>query len=163
MKIEELVALIEETANGVENWYNSVKDAAGNKPSDIAKAYWHIKTNHEELDKQRKRIYHVMDALDKYLLPKIMEENGMDMLRIPELGRSFSVRNVLSASMIDREAGIEWLRDNGHGDIVQETVNAGTLASFMRNLVLEEGIDPPEEIFKISTYNKTNTTKYTPK
>ena len=49
------------------------------------------------------------------------------------------------------------------GDMIQETVNAGTLSAFIRNMILEQGIDPPEDIVKVSTYSTTSMVKYRPK
>jgi len=163
MTLEELAVVAKEVADRAEESLSDLKNDDTKKPADVARHFWYIKTHHDEVKKQVTRVYHVMDALDKHVLPELLEAHGTDIVRIPDLGRSFSVRKMMSASMLDKEQAIEWLRGNGAEDLVQETVNAGTLSSFIRNLVLEEGIDPPEELFKVSTYNKTSATKYTPK
>jgi hypothetical protein len=131
--------------------------------SDIAKRYWFLKEQYAVLKEAQGELYKVLDSLDKAIFPQQLEKRGLDMVRVPELGRSFSTRTNWSASITDKERGIQWLRDNGHGDLVQETVNAGTLASFARNLQMEEGIDLPDDFFKVSTYDSMGSAKYTPK
>lgn len=133
------------------------------KTTDAARALFYLKQAHKDLDDARKQFYHLVDFLEKGVVPEMLENDGVDMVRIPDIGRSFSKQNKMSASFIDKDAGFEWLRGQGHGDIITETVNAQTLSAFVRNLILEEGIDPPEDIVKVSQYNTTSMTKYTPK
>lgn len=118
---------------------------------------------HQEIDKSVKIVYGVKDRMNKHVMPTRMEEMGVDMLRIPELGRSFSRQQKMSATFVDKERGFDWLREIGQGDLITETVNAGTLTSFCRNLILEEGIDPPEDAVRVTSYYATGINKYTPK
>lgn len=131
--------------------------------STLGVAYFNTKDAYDAADKQVKRVYHFQDALNKFLLPERMREGGTDGFRVPEIARSFSIVEKTSASFIDKEKGLEWLREIGQGDMIQETVNAGTLASFCRNMLLEEGREPPEDVVKVSTYSTTSMTKYRPK
>lgn len=162
-KNEQILRDLTDLADRSEEYLKKVEDDLSLKPADMAKAYWAVCNLHDDLKKQLTRLYHVMNALDKAVLPKLFEHHGLDMVRIPELGRSFSIRQMTTASMLDKEQAMEWLRENGHGDLIQETVNAGTLASFIRNMILEEGIEPPEELFKVSTYKTIGSNKYNPK
>lgn len=162
-KNEQLLQDLTDLAYRSEEYLAKIEDDLTLKPADMAKVYWAVNTLHDSLKKQLTRIYHVMNALDKGVLPKLFEHHGVDMVRIPELGRSFSVRQMTTASMVDKENAMKWLHDNGHGDLVQETVNAGTLASFIRNMILEEGTEPPEELFKVNTYKTIGSNKYNPK
>jgi hypothetical protein len=162
-KNEQLVRDLTDLADRSDEYLKKVEDDLSLKPADMAKVYWAVRNLHDDLKKQLTRIYHVMNALDKGVLPKLFEHHGVDMVRIPELGRSFSIRQMTTASMLDKEQAMSWLRDNGHGDLIQETVNAGTLASFIRNMILEEGIEPPEEMFKVNTYKTIGSNKYNPK
>ena len=70
-----------------------------------------------------------------------------------------SVSRRFSASMLDKEVGMDWLRKNGHGDLIQPTVNAQTLAAFAKNLQEVEGKDLPVEIFKVGSIPYTSITK----
>lgn len=131
--------------------------------NELAEFYLRLKENYEALDKARKEIYKVKDRMDKFVVPEALENTGSDKVRIPELKRSFYVNVKYSASFIDKEAGCNWLRDTGAGDLIQPTVNAGTLAGYCKSLVLDEGIDPPEDIVKFTSYKTTGISKYTPK
>lgn len=143
-----------------------VEDAAKDTTvpvTEVARALLSIKEAHKELDTAVKKIYHVKDALEKFAVPTRLEMMDLDSIRVPEVARSFSVQNKMSASFLDKEKGYEWLREIGQGDIIQETVNAGTLTSFVRNMILDEGIDPPDDIVKVSEYKTISIAKYTPK
>lgn len=126
-------------------------------------ALFEVKDRYETLDKAVKRSYHFADGLSKAIIPNRLKDAGIDGFRIPEIARSFSVIEKVSASFLDKDEGIKWLREIGQGDLVQETVNAGTLASFCRNMLLEEGREPPAEVVKVTTYNATSMVKYRPK
>ena len=101
--------------------------------------------------------------LDKHLIPLRLKDAGLDLIRVAAVARSFYVVTKTSATMLDKVRGFDWLRANGQGDIIQETVNAGTLSAFCRSLILEQGIEPPSDIIKVSTYDTTSMTKYRPK
>ena len=161
VKMADALAIMTQFAENLEKWAEQAKE---NPPelADIAKAYFHLKQGYDAIDLQRKRIYHVVDMLNKHLIPTQLEKNELDMIRVPEIERSFSPRLQISASLIDKEKGFEWLRETGKEDLIQETVNSSTLASFVRNMILEEGIDPPEDIVKVSQYYTTGMAKYNP-
>jgi len=67
--------------------------------------------------------------------------------------------NRWSCSMLDKLTGMDWLRTNGHGDLIQETVNSSTLGAFARNLTEESGYELPSDIFKTSVMTFTSITK----
>lgn len=126
-------------------------------------AFFRLKEGYEALDKQRKRVYAVKDKLDKVVVPKMIEDNGMEKVQVPEVARSFYVVDRVSASLLDKEKGFEWLRNNGGDELITETVNAQTLAGFVQQFILEQGMDPPEDVIKMSPYQTTGVSKYTPK
>lgn len=130
---------------------------------DLAEDFFHLKTLYAELDKAATAISSNLERINKGILPKKLQEQDLDMIRVPDIGRSFSLRTNYSASMIDREAAMEWLRTTGNEALIQETVNAGTLASFCRNMILNEGTEPPADLIKVSTYDSISIVKYTPK
>ena len=80
-----------------------------------------------------------------------MERDGVPSQRLSNPPVLFSMGTRVSASMPDKVAGMAWLQENGHGDMIQPTVNAASLASFAKNYTLETGMDLPEDIFKVSS------------
>lgn len=126
--------------------------------------YYHaINAAYDEIDTARKHMYQLVDMLNKGEIPKRMEEMGTDKIQIPSLSRSFYPLAKYSASMLDKSAAFAWLRARKAGDLIQETVNAGTLASYLKDLTINEGIDPPADIFKFTTYYITGSSAYNPK
>lgn len=144
-------------------WADKVEADSSIPPAEIAVHFLRIKEAHEALDTAITGLYKVYEALDKHILPARIEDSGTDLIRVPSVARSFSVRNMLSASMVDKELAFKWLRSIGQQDLIQETVNAGTLAAFCRNLILEKNEEPPAEAVKLSPYKKIGINKYTPK
>lgn len=159
--IESILNDLNEAITKAEHFHTS-EDYDAIEISEIARRYWVTKELYDRAKECSTRLYGIYNSFDKAIFPGQLEKRDLDMVRLPDLARSFSIRTNVSASMLDRERAMEWLRDNGHGDLIQETVNAGTLASFARNLQIEHGVDLPEYLFKVTTYNSMGSSKYNP-
>lgn len=159
--ITEFTAKLANIADRIENLLDG--DIDKYELADVATFFFQLKTQYEELDRARKKFFHLVERLNKGIIPARMDLAGTDMLRVPEIARSFSKQEKMSASTVDKDALFEWLRDIGQEELIQETVNSGTLASFCRRMMLDEGIEPPEDAVKLTTYNVIGVTKYTPK
>lgn len=155
--LEELEAL----ARTTENIFDGLQ--AKGDITQLLVAYYRFKSFYDDLDAIRKQFYAIKDRIDKHIAPEALEQSGMDKVSIPEVERTFYIVDRYSASIINKPAAFEWLRENGASELIQETVNAGTLASYLKGLVLEEGRDPPEDLFKFTPYRTTGMTKYRPK
>jgi hypothetical protein len=57
-----------------------------------------------------------------------------------------------------KEAAFEWLRENGLGELITETVNASTLSAQARKM-LEDGTELDADIFNVSVFPTTSITK----
>ena len=159
--LKQIIAKLEDIAE----WCEQAADRA-EKANDLTAVltFFHdFKTDYRALDAIRKRIYAALDRLDKSVIPAAFERVEQDKVRIPSLGRSFYPLQKHSATMPDRNKGMEWLRDNGGEDLIQPTVNASALASFIKEKILDEGVEPDPEIIKFTTYYITGSSKYTPK
>lgn len=160
-QIDQNTDALEKIASDLEDFLDNRAD--NYELADLAKLFFFLKDHYEKLDAVRKQFYHIKNRMERGLLPEKMERAGTDMVRVPDIARSFSVQERMSATMLDKEAAFEWLRELGQEDIIQQTVNAGTLASFCRNLMLEQGLEPPEDAVKLTTYKVIGVNKYTPK
>lgn len=92
------------------------------------------------------------DHLRKVLIPETMEKLGMVTADgkgsfTLASGARISLRNDTYASYLkqDQDKVFAWLRSNGLGDIIKETVHASTLRSMATEL-LSEGKELPKEI-----------------
>lgn len=61
----------------------------------------------------------------------------------------------------DRDKAYKWLRDNGLGDLISTTVNAGTLSSAAKNMMENDNKELPSTLFNVAFVPNTsvNTTK----
>lgn len=161
MKLAEITAALVETAKTIEDYIERIR--RDGQAKDIMVTYFHLYEDYKALDEAAKAIYHLKDKMDKFLVPEALENLGTDKMQIPDVARSFYINTKWSASIIDKERGFEYLRANGAGSLISETVNAGTLASYAKDLMVNEGRDLPEDIFKVTTYRTTGMSRYTPK
>lgn len=128
---------------------------------ELASTYVRLFAAHEALDTARKAINAEIEHLSKSVIPDRLSEEGVKNIKIEVDGQDYRVgvgyRN--SASMLDQEAGIAWLKENGHAGIVKETVAAQTLASFAVSYLETEGRELPEDLFKTGRSPYTSKTK----
>ena len=103
-----------------------------------------------------------LDAIEQSFsrehVPEALREQGVKSVTIDGIGR-VTISHRWSASMIDKEKGMDWLRSNGHGGIIQETVNSSTLSAFAKDLFQEQDTELPPELFKVGQMAVTSITK----
>lgn len=161
MKLDDVTAQLEEVANTLETYVDNLS-----KKGDLIATlttFSHLKDSYKSLDAARKRIYKQYDYMDKAIVPAALEASGMDKVRVPDLGKSFYTLTKYSASIRDKEGLFKHLRDAGDGDLIQETLNSGTMATYLKGKLLDEGVELPEELVVLTSYNATGSSKYTPK
>lgn len=134
-------------------------DAKKGKLSDALRFYKTLKDDYEALDEQRKQIGQLLEDLSREGLPNMMAEEDVRTVTLDDIGYRFTVSQRQSCSMVDKDAGIAWLKTNGHGGLVQETVNAQTLGAFSKTYAESAGADLPTDIFKVSIMQYTSVTK----
>lgn len=91
-------------------------------------------------------------------IPDAMFTAGVKTVNVVGVGR-VTVSYKFGCSMLDKEAGMDWLKRNGLGGIIIETVNASVMAATAKKMIQEEGKDLPDNIFKVSTNPYTSITK----
>lgn len=112
----------------------------------------------ELIKEAREALSEIADLLSTRDIPELFRESKVKTLTIEGVGRC-TVSYRFSCSMLDKDDGFKWLRDNGHGGLIQETVNAQTLGSFAKNLIETRGLDLPDTIFKTGQLPYTSITK----
>lgn len=116
-----------------------------------------LKTLYERTDEVKKAVGKAYDHVRVLVLPTKMDAEGIDGMTVAGIGR-VSITGDIHTSMVDREAAFLWLEENGHGDVIQETVNASTLKALLRKR-LREGQEIPETLFKVSPFDRASITK----
>lgn len=84
-------------------------------------------------------------------IPLAFDRAGIENVRVTGYGLVSLIRK-WSCSFIEgkQEEGFAYLRDQGQGGMIRETVPAPTLGAWARTVTDETGKEPPLEIFKTS-------------
>jgi hypothetical protein len=106
----------------------------------------------------RKALDEIEEHMSREDVPDILRANKIKTITVEGVGR-VTISHRWSASMIDKEAGIKWLKANDYGGIVQETVNAQTLAAHAKALMEGPGTELPADLFKVGQMAYTSITK----
>ena len=139
------------------------RDMVGASLSDMCVHHQQCKQGYDDLKKILTEIQKVVDKQSKVIVPEAMDDAGLDKIRVPEVATSFYPLVKYSASMLDKAAGFQYLRDNNAEALITETVNASSLSAYLRDRLVNEGVEPPEDVFKFGIYKITGMSKYTPK
>lgn len=160
-----IAEIVEELADKIAEIKDMAEKTRDKDLVQAVKFYYHAKEAHTALDEVRKRLYHIVDEYDKAILPAKFGDSGLDLVRVPELARSFYPSDKFSARTVDKDKLFEWLRSPGvnQAEIITETVNASTLAGVLKSLMLEQGIEAPEDVAVLTKYQTIGSSKYTPK
>lgn len=132
--------------------------ADGLKVGDIADIYVMVGRAYETIDEARKLLLKYKEHLSYEVIPEMFERENLKTMNTAS-GYRVTVSARLSASILDQPRAFAWLRENELGDIIKETVHAGTLSAQLKDMMQQDNIDPPEDLFKISTMPVTSVTK----
>jgi hypothetical protein len=129
-----------------------------------------IQTQIENLEAQIKDLKEDEKYFSCVVIPKLMEDMNLSSLKLRD-GSELTVKQIYSASIrADKKAeAIHWLRDNGLGDIVknslarsngyepiqEEKVHPSTLKVVMKEWK-DKGQEVPEELFNTFDGNQTH-------
>jgi len=154
-QIKDAYELFNNIANGLDNQAENVieEDVAV-----ILGILVEIRSMDENLKYVKKRFYDLYKRYKEEIVPTKFQEEGITSITVD--GTRFTVSQSSKTTIIggEKEAAYKWLRDNGLEDIITNTVNASTLSATARTL-LEDGVEMPEDYFKMYIFNNTSMTK----
>lgn len=96
-------------------------------------------------------------SLSYEILPTMFGNQNVKTIKLDNIGR-VTVNVRWSATMLDKEKGMEWLRSTGNQGLIIETVNAGTLTTFAQAEALAKR-PLPSNLFKVGTAQHISITK----
>jgi len=102
----------------------------------------------------------IQKKFDRYkleVIPDALAEEQITSCNIDGIGR-LGLTIDAWVGIIDRPVGHQWLRDHGFEDLITETVNGGTLKSWLKEQA-KKGQVPPLDIFKFEPYSRASITK----
>lgn len=159
MDTKALTAATEMLAAQLATTTQEVQDLKRSGLQDALSGWYLTREEYEALDEVRKNIGKLLEEMSRTALPEMMRENKTKTITLENLRRRFTVSQRYSCSMLDKEKGALWLRETGNAAIITETVNASTLSAFAKKRITEEGLEMPEDIFKVSIMDLISATK----
>lgn len=118
----------------------------------------HLKEQIDKLDEEKKQLTARYDEIRSVQLPEAMaqaglvNESGQGKFSLSD-GSTIYLRSDVRAHVRKADEGLfhNWLRSNGHGDLIKETVHPQTLKAFIREQI-ENGASVPDFV---SQYHET--------
>lgn len=162
MKVAELVgqlgaynAMVEEAIAGARR---------GDLPA-VLRLYQQIDDVYDAIDKHRKALHALVEGMSRGTIPEMFEEADVRTVTLDDIGRRFTKNMRINFSILEgmKDEAFAWIRARGDEALIQETVNAGTLSTYGKTLMEEEGVELPTDYFKMSTLVYTSSTKVAPK
>lgn len=117
---------------------------------------------YDSLGDMKKGYGALYDGFSQNDVPDVLRGQGVKniTIEIPGVGnRRIQMSNRWSCSIIDKDKGFQWLRENSLGDLIKPSVHADTLTATAKNLMEESGKEMPADIFKTSINTFTSVVK----
>lgn len=122
-----------------------------------ASDYVHIKNLADRYTEIGKILGDTVDTLKRESLPNAFERDKLTSFNTSD-GFRVTISQSVRCAIINKVVAYDWLRNNGLGAIISETVNSSTLSATARSL-LDEGKELPPEIFNTHLQPSTSVTK----
>lgn len=115
-----------------------------------------LREQKKDLEERVKVLNAEIDALDAKLVQAMIDQETQSFNRS---GKLFYLKTVTRASAKagEQERLYQWLKDNGYGDLVKETVNAQTLTGFAKELMEENDDELPGDLVDMVTIYEKQT------
>lgn len=111
---------------------------------ELAKRLRELKDRKEEITAELKLVDEELKDIQINKLPEMMSENDVEKFTVEGCGSIHTEVKVYAYVKKEDEAKFhDWLRSEGHGDLVKAYVFPGTLSSFAREQI-ENGCDIPD-------------------
>lgn len=126
--------------------------------SELISDYARLKNKKEEMEEEIKRANKRLEELSKHLIPEIMEEEGIENIKVAGIGRVCLQADLYVQVPKDkREDLYNWLDFTGRESMVTETVSPKTLKAAVKEW-LQKGEDIPDCI-KVVPYTYAKLTR----
>jgi hypothetical protein len=120
---------------------------------EAAREFRALKDEKEGLEASEKLVNARIKQLETEIIPQLMDENSIDKFTVEGVGTIFQQVKVYASVKAEfTETFHNWLRENGHDDLIKPTVHPSTLKSFAQEQ-LEAGEELPEWLtaYKVPT------------
>lgn len=117
-----------------------------------------LKDKVEEADRKKKDLQKKFDYLRHNKIPTKMDDEGLSSVRVKNLG-TLSLQPDAWTQTVNSDELLKWLIQNGHEDLIKETVNPSTLKAFAKQQIKNGEELPPDDIFKFTPFTRASITK----
>lgn len=131
----------------------------------IAHLYSHLKAQFDLVQQLEKDLSAFVELVKTVKLPSAFDREKIKTFTLQD-GTRVTVSERVNASIPaeKKPEAYAWLRENGAGSLITETVNASTLSSFAKDVLSggmaeQEIFDLPEEIFSVHQSQTTSVTR----
>ncbi len=124
---------------------------------EVIRHYDQLRTLTAKIKESREALEQIETKLSREQVPEVMRAHKVKSITVEGVGR-VTLGTRWSASMPDKGEGFGWLRANGHGGVIQETVNAQTLGALAKELN-DDGTELPAPTFTTNIMTYTSITK----
>lgn len=132
---------------------------AGMTTLDIIRAMDKLGQERDAVDEKLTALNKEYDFIRLNLVPKRMEDDGIDNIRVDGVGRvSLTSDMYVRVNSDDREKVHEFFRDLGKGSLITETINPSTLKAVVKAM-MKSGEEVPEDIIKVTPFTRASITK----
>ena len=112
--------------------------------NEIAEQLLQLKVLESEHNDALKDIKRQIDEIQKREIPELFEVQGVTNAKVAGVGTIYLQDKVFAyVKAEDQDRFKDWLRDNGHGELIKETVHAATLTAWAKEQ-LEQAKPLPE-------------------
>lgn len=126
---------------------------------ELAAALAHFRDAIEEMKEQTSALQKEYDFLRFTLVPRSMDEQGVELLKVEGVGRLGLMSDInCSIKAGAKEQAYVWLNDHGMGDLIQPTVNSSSLKSAIKS-AMAGGIEVPGDLFNVAPFTRAGITK----
>ena len=100
-----------------------------------------------------------LDLLRTKKIPELMESMELRNVTIEGIGRVQLAADIYASTREGKkDAAMQWLRDLGYDNMIQETYNSSSLKALLRRM-LAEGVDIPDDIFNVTPFTRASIVK----
>lgn len=126
---------------------------------EASKAMFILKQKIEKLAKEQSALQVDHDFLSYVFVPELAEEAGVESM-VLKVGKETKRLKLTGDAHINvlankKEDAFDWLRANGHEDLIKETVAANSLKAVLKADV-EKGVEIPTDVFRYDPFTRAH-------
>ena len=132
----------------------------GKSYEDIAKLFAELKKEKERQKKAMSALTDEWDALTIHIIPEMLAEDGMASVNLDSGYRIQTSPQAYCSTVAGMSAEVRaWMIDNGHEEMISETINPQTLKAFIKESIDNGDEIPSDDIVNYQPYIRASVVK----